>query len=557
MKKNIIAIMPGLLVVLLLMPASALTQVLNNAADKIIVKFIEPIDPVISRNSDQVIRFNLPEVDELNTRYGCQEARRLLQGPKSMNRSRIWLLRFRGAPDIATLIREYQATGHFRYVEPDWTGTLAGTHSPDDPPSDLYFYRQWSLFNDGTFPYMPAKIGADIDMLPAWEIEEGDSALIAGILDTGCKLDHPEFSGRIWTNDGEIPGNGIDDDNNGFIDDVHGWNFAYGNNDPTDDNGHGTCVAGVLGANGNNGMGYAGVNWHCKLLNMKVQDNMGYGYYSAWIDAIHYCVENGARVLNMSLGGTQNSNALHDAIDYALSHNVAIVAAMGNNNTVLPLYPAAYPGVIAAGSTDPDDTRSLPFVGGEAGSNYGQHISVVAPGNYIFGLDYLHDYEYYWAWSGTSFATPHIAGVASLLFSQDPGRTPAAVKSIMENTADDLVGNPYEDTPGWDQYYGYGRLNAFQALSGDKSLRMHALAVEPILIFPNPTSGPVTITQRTSSPGLPSEIIITDILGREHSRTPASTASTHLNLGSEPAGIYQVTVTDGKKIWRGNVAVVR
>lgn len=298
----------------------------------------------------------------------------------------------------------------------------------------------------------------------AWSIEQGDSNIVVTIIDSGTKLDHPEFTGRIWTNYHEIPNNGIDDDGNGYIDDVKGWDFANSDNDPMDDNGHGTNVAGIIGANGNNSIGYAGADWYCKLMILKGLDNNNYGYYSWWTEAIYYAVDNGAKVINMSLGGNSFSTTLQNAVTYALNNNVVVVVCMMNTNSNTVYYPAGFTGVIAVGSTNSNDTRSNPFFWSPtSGSNYGSHISVVAPGNYIYGLNYQSNTKYGSYWGGTSQATPHVSGLASLLLAQNPSRTPAQIKSTIETTAEDQVGNSSEDTPGWDIYFGHGRINAFNA----------------------------------------------------------------------------------------------
>jgi subtilisin family serine protease len=230
--------------------------------------------------------------------------------------------------------------------------------------------------------------------------------------------------------------------------------------------GHGTNVSGIIGANGNNATGYAGVDWNCKLMNLKALNSNNFGYYSWWADAIYYAVDNGAKIINMSLSGTGYSSTLQNAINYALSQNVTVVAAMSNENSSTVNYPAGFPGVIAVGSTDPNDTRSNPFFwSATSGSNYGSHISVVAPGNYIFGLNYQSNTNYDYYYGGTSQATPHVTGLAALLLAGNASLKPDQIKTIIEITAEDRVGNSNEDSPGWDQYYGYGRINAFKALS--------------------------------------------------------------------------------------------
>jgi len=364
--------------------------------------------------------------------------------------------------DINKMIEEIKLLRCIEIAEPDHITGITGTLSIT--PNDAQFIKQWGLYNNGTFSYSPATSGADIDMKNAWTITQGDTNVIVGVIDTGTKLDHPEFSGRIWLNSQEIPNNGIDDDGNGYIDDLNGWNFVSSSNNPTDNNGHGTNVAGIIGANGNNGIGYAGVDWNCKIMTLKALGSNGQGLNSYIIQSIYYAVDNGARVLNMSLESSSSSLLFQDAIDYAINNNVVVVAAMGNNNHNTNHYPAASNGVIAVGATNPNDTRANPFQWG-GGSNYGDHISVCAPGNYIFGLHYSLNTNYNYYYSGTSQAAPHVAGLASLLIAQDPTRTVEEIRMLIESSSEDGVGLATEDKPLWDPYYGFGRINAYQALS--------------------------------------------------------------------------------------------
>jgi hypothetical protein len=400
------------------------------------------------------------KIDEINRLHQSKSVTKQQLGRKT--NKFIYIIQFPPGTNLKPIIDAYYETGEIEYAEPDYVGTLGGAQ--EVVPNDEYYYRQWGLHNDGTFPAGWAVAGCDMDMQNAWEIEQGDSSIIVGILDTGVKFDHPELAGRTWINYNEISGNLIDDDANGYIDDVKGWNFAGSNNNPVDGNGHGTNIAGIIGTNSNNFIGYSGVDWNCKLMILKGFTDGGGANISWLANAIYYAVDNGARVINMSFGYTDNSITLEDAVNYALENNVVLVACMMNENSSTVFYPAGYPGVIAVGSTDWDDTRSQPFFNGSPGSNYGSHISVVAPGNIIFSLDYLSNTNYDMFFSGTSQATANVSGVASLLLAQDPDRTPGDIKYILEATAEDMVGDPIEDTPGWDQYYGFGRVNAYYAL---------------------------------------------------------------------------------------------
>ncbi|NOX36291.1 MAG: S8 family serine peptidase [Calditrichaeota bacterium] len=419
---------------------------------------------------------------------------------------------------MATLIRRYADTGMFEYVEPDYTGYGAGMAALS--PNDAFFFRQWALKNTGMFPsWQKGKPDADIDMDEAWSVETGDSSIIISILDTGVRLSHPEIESRLWMNPDEIPSNGTDDDNNNYVDDIYGWDFANSDNDPTDDHGHGTNVTGILGAIGNNSIGYAGVDWHARLMIHKILNADNWGYYSWWASAIVYSVDKGARVINMSVGGESFSQLLKDAVDYAYQNNVTIVVSMMNANNDVPYYPAAYSNTIAVGATDTDDTRANPFFWG-GGSNYGAHIDVVAPGNIIYGLNHESDTDYDWYWGGTSQAAPHVAGLASLLLAQDNSRTPDDIRAIIRNTAEDQVGDSLEDTPGWDPYYGYGRINAYNALTyaytainESEDLPSVASILTLQQNYPNPFNASTTI-QYTLYRSTRILVSVYDVLGR-------------------------------------------
>ncbi|MBX7204372.1 MAG: S8 family serine peptidase [Bacteroidia bacterium] len=375
-----------------------------------------------------------------------------------------YVLTFPYGSNILGIREAYYKTGEIEYAESDPIGSGGGIQT--NSPNDQFYGRQWGLKNDGTFSLSASKAGADIEMENAWSIEQGDSEIVVAIIDSGTKLDHPEFSGRIWANNNEITNNGIDDDNNGYIDDTRGWDFVNDDNNPTDDHGHGTMVAGIIGSNGNNSIGYTGIDWNCKLMTLKALSSSNYGLYSWWAAAIYYAVDNGAKVINLSLGGTTPSFTLDNAVGYALNHNVVVVASMMNNNTNVVSYPAGCNGVIAVGATNSDDQRSKAFLGDiTSGSNYGTHISVVAPGNYIYGLNHLSNTNYNSYWGGTSFSAPLVSGLASLLLAQNRGRTASQIKLILESSSEDQVGDTSEDKPGFDSFYGHGRINAYSALT--------------------------------------------------------------------------------------------
>lgn len=457
--------------------------------NELIIKFKSRYD---MKNKPDGRQFGYRILDSLNRVNDLEKIR--ITGNKR-NRD-TYVLKFKKNQDVRYLVKLYLRTNLFEYVEPDYIGSIQGTSGKIIDreettlntilPNDTYFSRQYSLYNDGSFTIASPVAGADVKMNWAWTIEQGDSSVIVAIIDAGAKLDHPEFAGRIWTNKNETLDT-LDNDANGYVDDIRGWDFVNNDNDPTDDFGHGTAVAGIIGADGNNNTGYAGVDWHCKLMVCKALDQTGYGVYSNFVDAIYYAVHNGAKVINMSLGGSAASTLFQNAITYAHNKGVVVVAAMGNSNVSTPYYPAKYSETIAVGSTDANDDRSTSFSGGTGGSNYGNHIDVVAPGNYIVTLQYNSNTSYNVYYSGTSMSAPLVSGICALLLAKYPALTPDDVRVVLRNSAEDQVGNTAEDTPGFDIYFGYGRVNAYQALmlTGLDNTKMKR---SDFRIFPNPVS---------------------------------------------------------------------
>ncbi|MBO84101.1 MAG: hypothetical protein CL927_01985 [Deltaproteobacteria bacterium] len=331
---------------------------------------------------------------------------------------------------------------------------------PMATPSDPYLSWQWGLSNDGSFSE-DAQAGADIQAFDAWDIETGSGVVIA-VLDSGIAVDEPELSSLLWTNRGEIAGNRIDDDGNGYVDDVLGWNFAGNDASPTDHSGHGSNVTGIAAAQGNNGTGFSGVCWGCEVMTLRVLNNQDYGYYSWWSAAVVYAVDNGADVINMSLGGYTEDIPLCLALEYAEAAGVPVVVSMGNSDDDTPAVPASCATAIAVGATDVSDARATPFDWG-GGSAYGDHIFLSAPGSVIYSLD-RNPGDYRWYWSGTSQAAPHVTGLIALLKSMEPSLDADELRYYLSAGAEDEVGDPAEDTPGWDAYHGHGRINAYQSL---------------------------------------------------------------------------------------------
>lgn len=483
-----------------------------------------------------------------------------ISSDKSLN-GRPLVIIFNEAIDIEKTIKKLNETQLFDRVEPDFISRGSGVEKRESnllfdktenkltqnstfltTPNDMYFFRQWGLNNNGTFSLSPATVDADVDMPEAWDITTGSSSVSIAIIDSGIRMTHPEFSGRFLNNTVEQTANGVDDDNNGYIDDYRGWDFVNNDNNPTDDHGHGTNVTGIAVATGNNAIGYAGVDWNCKFIHLKTLNANNSGYTSDMVAAIYYAVNRGVNVISMSIGGTGFSTIYQDAVNYAYNHNIALIACMANTNSNTIYYPAAFANSIAVGSTDPDDKRSNPFFwSATSGSNYGSHIDVVAPGNYIYGLSHTSNTDYSYYWGGTSQATPLVAGIATLMLAIKPDLTVDEIRAILRNTAQDQVGNPTEDTPGWDQYYGSGRVNAYAALSYTQSLNNTSFENETnLLLFPNPCKDILHISLPNNSTEI-KNITIFDISGRLISEIKNNT--TNINVSHLQSGTYLLEIT--------------
>lgn len=318
------------------------------------------------------------------------------------------------------------------WAEPNYTLSLDFT--PNDPKYPSY---QLAYLN---------RIAA----ASAWDLSTGRPEIIIAVLDTGVDMTHEDLAAAIWTNGPESDGQtGVDDDGNGFVDDIHGWDFASGDNDPSDDHGHGTHVSGIAAARIDNGIGIAGMAGRATIMPVDVFQG-GIGTYEALIRAIIYATDNGARVINMSLGASSYSKGEEAAVDYAYNHGVVLVAAAGNTGREEYHYPAAHVHAIAVASTTADDIIS-------SFSTRGDWVDVAAPGSTIYSTFPHNGYGYL---SGTSMATPHVSGLAALILSRNPTLTPEQVRAIIESTADDL------GPSGRDIYFGAGRINASGALAG-------------------------------------------------------------------------------------------
>lgn len=372
-------------------------------------------------------------------------------------------------------VKEFQMRADVIYAEPNYYVYAVGSN-------DTAYTNQWALNNtsqtiyrgsgnpdnpvDTSKPIGAGTSDADIDWEEAWNgfSTSTFSPMAIAIVDSGIDEIHPDLKNKIWNNSDEIAGNKIDDDGNGFVDDTWGWDFYYKDNKPHDKYGHGTHVSGIAAAETDNGKGISGVGFSnpIKIMPVQVLNNAGSGFTSDVAKGIKYAADNGAKVINLSLGGS-NSATLKDAVDYASSTGALLVAAAGNNSGGAVIYPAAYDNVIAVSATDYNDSIA-DF------SSIGPEVDVAAPGKNVFSTFPTYKFyignvygraRYYDVGSGTSMAAPQVAGLAGLLFAQVSTRTNSDVRSIIERTADD------KGTLGRDNYYGYGRINVNDALKGN------------------------------------------------------------------------------------------
>ncbi|MBN1556927.1 MAG: S8 family serine peptidase, partial [Lentisphaerae bacterium] len=371
-----------------------------------------------------------------------------------------------------------------RYAEPDTILTL-DTVFPDDPDFDSL----WGLHNTGQTGGVP---DADIDAPEAWAHGTGRREIVVGVIDGGVDYLHEDLAANIWTNPGEIPGNKLDDDGNGFVDDVHGYDFINNDGDPMDDlsgtvYGHGTHVAGTIGALGSNGVGVAGVCWNISLLPVKIVDANGYGPLSVAVDAVNYATLMRTRGVNIRLtnnswGDSDYSLSLSNAIVSAQQAGMLFVCSAGNLyreiTPALPYYPSVFPmsNIVSVANTESDDSL-------RPSSNYGSDcVDLAAPGTGIRST--LRD-DLYGPMTGTSMSAPHVSGAAALLWSLKPCADAAEIRQALLDGTEPLPALAGKTVTG-------GRLNLYRAMTNLTA----AIDTTPVGNVLNTTSAFYTVETR-------------------------------------------------------------
>jgi outer membrane protein assembly factor BamB/subtilisin family serine protease len=358
---------------------------------------------------------------------------------------------------LAEALSLLKSSGRYEFVVPD------RIYRTQAVPNDPSFSQQWSLKNTGSTGGIA---DVDIKAVTAWDTQSSASDVVVAVIDSGLRLTHQDISANLWVNSGEIAGNGIDDDGDGYIDDVHGINATVSTalakaGDPTDDNGHGSHVSGIIGAAGNNGLGIAGVAWSVKIMALKFLESNGFGSFSDGCECIDYAIKKGARIINASYG-SDSSTGTYYAPEYtayaaAKAAGIVVVVAAGNdaaNIDVTKTYPACYQldNIISvANSTALEDPSSR--------TNYGQGTcDLFAPGDSIYSLYHTSDSAYK-TMSGTSMSAPHVAGALALIKARFSSETYRQNINRLLRGVDPVT-----------KYQGLcqtgGRLNLYKALTG-------------------------------------------------------------------------------------------
>ena len=379
-------------------------------------------------------------------------------------------LRLNDQSDLDGVLRRYQNNPMVEYAEKVPIYRFNATF-----PNDPGFPYQWGLHNDVDF---------DIDAPEVWDFFTGNDELVVAVVDTGVDYTHPDLAANVWTNPGEdawadpldpTTGNGIDDDGNGKIDDWKGWDSSgegmfvpEPDNDPRDSVGHGTHIAGVIGAVGDNGLGVTGVNWNAKIMCVKVSGASLLLNLIAALDGLYYAIEHGAQVISLSWGGPQYTQALKDAMDYANMQGIIVAAGAGNfgtDNDAMPFFPAAFgtPNILSVAASGPAGTLT-DF------SNYGRlTVDLAAPGEGIYSTFPTYDVvltqppesypKYFATLDGTSMATPYVAGIAALVWQARPSwEACEVIGHILANTTP-VPGSETKTLTG-------GMINIYDAIVG-------------------------------------------------------------------------------------------
>jgi subtilisin family serine protease len=423
------------------------------------------VDKLNKKIMSQSLQTNLTRLDlkRLN------RIQRYVESKQQGGDDRAFVLKVKAGTDIEQVIKQLELQPEVESVQKN---IIYQTFvNPNDPQ---YLSNQQTAFNS-----------AHMNIANAWDISTGNGTVIVAVIDTGFKVDHPELTGQFWVNPGDSVLNGVDDDNNGKIDDINGWNFYDGTNlllNSCSEGDHGTRVSSIIGAITNNGANMAGINWNAKIMGLRVFSSSCVANTVQITQAIDYAMAMGADVINMSLGGTGNDPSFESKCLQAYNAGIVLVASMGNVGGAITskdtlIYPAAYPTVIGVGSVSQALQPSSFSVRGISPYNtelvaVGENMCVARNDNSVVCNS---------IGTGTSFSSPVVAGVASLLLTKEPTLTPLQLRTRLQNTATDV------NTAGYDIDTGYGLVNAYNALTNTTTtVNIQSNHLDNLRHYPNP-----------------------------------------------------------------------
>ncbi len=433
--------------------------------NEIIIKLKSLSSENLKKISSQLDLFDnymgIVSVDNLNKKYNAVKIKSLIPYNRDVSLKKnnsseyingIYLIRFENSINVNDILREYTSITEVEYTQLNYLYHLHQSGNNADSN------EQWGLER--------------INAYEAWEIEKGSRGVLVAIIDTGIDYFHKDLKENIWINPGEDLNengivdssdlNGIDDDGNGFIDDIQGWDFTdvpsypdngdylEPDNDPMDEMGHGTSIAGIIAASGSDGM--SGVAPGCRIMNLRAGTSKGFLQDDDIASAVIYAVQNGARIINMSFGDFIYSRVLRDVIRFAYNNGCVVVTSSGNNGDDRLTYPSTFDETISVGAVNEDDSLAQ-F------SSFGNTVDITAPGASIYSTKIGNSYGFI---SGTSAAASFVSGLAALLISHNGNLFPEQVRSIILLSADDL------GQDGCDFKFGAGRVNALKALNVNK-----------------------------------------------------------------------------------------